>query len=245
MAVAPLSSSTSSPTFLRSMTTVHARDMALVQTEQFWRDLLPTLTFLPHQTATGEFTERMQAVIERLNPQLRMKILSGTLLLLEDVDRPHPNECLISINPEASEVGIRIFGRYLTDIQSTSEWFLRRLLEAQEHFIITPHTRCFVILDVNGQRTELITGRVNPLRHKLWAGFYHEHIYAINITGAVLLFTLLVVILFVPDSPHSALGKFYGICERVLTAAMMNVFLLLGQFYAYRKGRHVVEWEKP
>ena len=33
--------------------------------------------------------------------------------------------------------------------------------------------------------------------------------------------------------------------ERVLSAALMNVFLLIGQFYSYRKGRRVVEWEKP
>ncbi|GAA5532237.1 hypothetical protein [Deinococcus aluminii] len=233
------------PTFLRSMTTVHTLNLRLVQTEAFWRELLPTLTFLPHRTETGEFTERMQAVVERLNPELRTRVLSGQLFLFEDVDRPSPNECLISIHPEANEVSFRIFGRYLTDIQSTSEWFLRRLLDAQEQFVITPHTRCFVLLDVHGERTDLTTGRVLPLRHRLWQGFYREHIYSVNITATVVVLTLGVVLLLSPDAPHSALGKFYGVCERILSAAIMNVFLLMGQFYSYRQGRRVVEWEKP
>lgn len=233
------------PTFLRSMTTVHVRDMPLVQTEAFWRELLPTLTFLPHTTATGEFTERMQAVAERLNPDLRARVLSAPHFLLEDIDRPSPNECLISIHPDTNEVGIRIFGRYLTDIQSTSEWFIHRLLDAGEHFVITPHTRCFVLLDVHGERTDLTTGHVIPLRHRLWRGFYREHVYSINITVTVVLVTLAVVLGLSPETPHSPLGKFYGICERVLSAAIMNVFLLIGQFYGYRKGRRVVEWEKP
>lgn len=235
----------SAPTFLRSMTTVHARDMAVVTQEGFWRELLPTLSFLPHRTETGEFTVRMQDVISRLNPELRSRVLSGQLFLLEDVDRPAPNECLISIHPEANEVGIRIFGRYLTDLQSTSEWFIHRLLDAHEQFVITPHTRCFVLVDVHGERSDLLSGHVIPTRHRLWHGFYREHVYSVNITAVVLVLTLLVVLVVTPDGEHSALGKFYGVCGRVLSAAIMNVFLLIGQFYSYRRGRRVVEWEKP
>lgn len=232
-------------TFLRSITTVHARDMGLVGQEAFWRDLLPTWTFLPVQDDGGQFTPRMQKVISRLNADAREKALSGLVLLLEDVDRPTPNECLITIDAPTNAVTVRIFGRFLTDIQSTSEWFLHRLLDVQQHFIITPHTRCFILLDVHGERTDLTTGRVIPTRHRLWQGFYREHVYNINITAAVVLATLWVVLFLSPDQPHSALGKFYGICERVLSAALMNVFLLVGQFYSYRKGRRVVEWEKP
>lgn len=233
------------PTFLRSITTVHTRNVALVQTDDFWREVLPNWTFLSVYTESGEYSERMQGVISRLNPGAKQKALTGHLLLLEDVDRPAPNETLISINPETTEVAIRIFGRYLTDIQSTSEWFLHRLLDAEQQFVITPHTRCFIVLDVHGARTDLTTGRVLPLRHKLWQGFYREHIYNINITSLVLLMTFMVVILISPADIHSPLGKFYGICERVLSAAIMNVFLLMGQFYSYRKSRRVVEWEKP
>ncbi len=61
----------------------------------------------------------------------------------------------------------------------------------------------------------------------------------------MVLATLWAVIFLSPTDLHSPLGKFYGICERVLSAAIMNVFLLLGQFYSYRRGRRVVEWEKP
>lgn len=233
------------PTFLRSITTVHARHMEVVGQEGFWRELLPTWTFLPVHSPSGEYSTRMAAVVSRLNEGARQKALAGTTLLLEDVDRPSPNECLISLNPETNEVAIRIFGRFLTDIQSTSEWFLHRLLDAQEQFVITPHTRCFIALDVQGERTDLTTGRVVPLRHKLWQGFYREHVYNVNITAAVVLLTLWVVLFLTPDAPHSPLGKFYGVCERVLSAALMNVFLLIGQFYSYRKGRRVVEWEKP
>ena len=233
------------PSFLRSITTIHARDIAVVSQEAFWRDLLPTWTFLPVRDAAGGFTPRMGQVISRLNADARVKALAGQVLLLEDVDRPSPNECLISIDPATNEVTVRIFGRFLTDIQSTSEWFLHRLLDVQEHFIITPHTRCFVLLDVHGERTDLTTGRVIPLRHRLWQGFYREHVYNINITSAVVLATLWVVVFLSPQDAHSPLGKFYGICERVLSAAIMNVFLLMGQFYSYRKGRRVVEWEKP
>lgn len=233
------------PTFLRSITTVHTRHMEQVGQEAFWRELLPTWTFLPVYQPSGEYSPRMQAVILRLNEGARRKALAGTALLLEDVDRPTPNECLISLDPATSEVTIRIFGRFLTDIQSTSEWFLHRLLDVQEHFVITPHTRCFVLLDVQGERTDLTTGRVIPLRHKLWQGFYREHVYSVNITAAVVLLTLGVVLFLTPDAPHSPLGKFYGVCERVLSAALMNVFLLIGQFYSYRRGRRVVEWEKP
>lgn len=227
------------------MTTVHARDMPLLQSEAFWRDLLPTLTFLPHLTEDGEYTERLQTVLERLNPEARARASASELLLLEDVDRPSPNECLIAIRPEYNEVCIRIFGRYLTDIQSTSEWFLHRMLDAGEKFVITPHTRCFILIDIHGERTDLITGRVIPLRHRLWEGFYREYVYSINITAVVIAVTLSVVLFAAPESAHSPLGKFYGICERVLSAALMNVFLLVGQFYSYRKGRKVVEWDKP
>lgn len=233
------------PTFLRSITTIHARHIEVVEQESFWRNLLPTWTFLQAYTPDGEYTERLKAVVERVNVGARQKALAGHVLLLEDVDRPAPNECLISINPQSNEVIIRIFGQYLTDIQSTSEWFLHRLLEVQEYFVITPHTRCFIVLDGHGERTDLTTGRVIPLRHKLWQGFYREYIYNINITALVIALTLGVVLILTPDGEHSALGKFYGICGRILSAAIMNVFLLLGQFYSYRKSRRVVEWEKP
>lgn len=233
------------PTFLRSITTIHARHIAVVEQESFWRELLPTWTFLPTHTPAGEYTERLKAVIERVNLGARPKALAGHILLLEDVDRPAPNECLISVNADTNEVIIRIFGQYLTDVQSTSEWFLHRLLDAPDYFVITPHTRCFIVLDGHGERTDLTTGRVIPQRHKLWQGFYLEYIYNINITALVIVLTLGVVIFFTPDGEHSALGKFYGICERILSAAIMNVFLLLGQFYSYRKSRRVVEWEKP
>ncbi len=233
------------PTFLRSITTIHARDVARVLGQDFWRDLLPNWTFLPTHTPAGEYTGRLRAVIERVNPAARERALAGQVLLLEDVDRPAPNECLISINPENSEVTIRIFGQFLTDIQSTSEWFLHRLLDVQEYFVITPHTRCFIALDGHGERIDLTTGRVIPLRHRLWQGFYREHVYNINVTASVIALTLGVVLLITPDGEQSALGKFYGICGRILSAAIMNVFLLVGQFYSYRKGRRVVEWEKP
>ena len=233
------------PPFLRSITTVHARDMARVQQQELWRDLLPNWTFLPTHTADGAYSKRFQDVLERVNLRARERAVAGQVFLLEDVDRPMPNECLISINPANHEVIIRIFGRYLTDIQSTSEWFLRRLLDVQEHFVITPHTRCFIVLDGHGERIDLTTGRVIPLRHRLWQGFYREHIYNINVTAVVIALTLGVVLLITPDGEQSALGKFYGICGRILSAAIMNVFLLVGQFYSYRKGRRVVEWEKP
>lgn len=233
-------------TFMRSITTVHLRpgDDA-VTGEAFWRELLPTWTFLPVRDAQGEYTLRMRDVIGRLNPTALEKVLDGQVMLLEDVDRPAPNECLLSVNAARHEVSVRIFGRYLTDIQSTSEWFLHRLLDAQQHFLLTPHTRCFIALDIDGRRTDLTTGRVIPLRHKLWQGFYREHLYNVNITAAVVLLTLAVVLLVTPDGTHTPLGKAYGICERVLSAALMNVFLLVGAFYTYRRGRRVVEWEKP
>ncbi|PJI53399.1 hypothetical protein CTI14_29040, partial [Methylobacterium radiotolerans] len=56
-------------TFMRSITTVHLRpgDDA-VTGEAFWRELLPTWTFLPVHDAQGEYTPRMRDVIGRLNP---------------------------------------------------------------------------------------------------------------------------------------------------------------------------------
>lgn len=71
------------PSFLRSITTVHARDIQLVSQEGFWRDLLPTWTFLPVRDASGEFTPRMGQVISRLNAEARQKALAGHVLLLE------------------------------------------------------------------------------------------------------------------------------------------------------------------
>ncbi|WP_135230068.1 hypothetical protein [Deinococcus fonticola] len=121
------------PSFLRSITTVHARDLSVVGREAFWRALLPTWTFLPVRDVAGAFTPRMEQVMARLNPEARQKALAGQVLLLEDVDRPAPNECLISLDPATSEVTVRIFGRFLTDIQSTSEWFIHRLLDVQDH----------------------------------------------------------------------------------------------------------------
>ncbi|GGL19563.1 hypothetical protein [Deinococcus radiotolerans] len=231
-------------THLRALITVHTRATAQVQTDTFWRALLPTLTPVPHRTGAGSFTPQMQAVAERLNPDLRARALTGHLLLFEDVNRPHPNECLISVHPDTQEVSVRIFGRYLTDLQSTTEWVVHRLLDAQEQLVITPHTRCFVLIDVHGRRSDLITGRVVPPRHRVWAGFYREHRYVVNITAAVTLLTLGVVLFISPAAPHDPLGKFYGVCERVLSAAVMNIFLLIGQFYAYRRNRRVVEWER-
>lgn len=231
------------PTFLRSITTVHTRDAAALD-EAFWRNLLPNWTFLQHYQ-TGDTDERLEGIVSRLNPDAMARARRGELLLLQDVDRPQPNECLISLHPDTGEITIRIFGRFLTDIQSTSEWFIHQLLERQEHFVITPHTRCFIALDVQGERTDLTTGRVLPQRHRLWQGFYRENSYNINITVTVLLLTLLVLLLGTPTEPYSLESKFYGICERVLSAAIMNSFLMLGQFYSYRRSRRVVEWEKP
>ena len=57
--------------------------------------------------------------------------------------------------------------------------------------------------------------------------------------------TLLVVLFLTPDGEQTPLGKFYGVCGRVLSAALMNVSLLMGQFYSYRRERRAVEWEKP
>lgn len=231
--------------YLRSITTVHLRDPKRAAQPQFWADLLPTWTFLPTHDGSGQLRPRLLEVAGRIQPEAREAALSGLVLLLEDVDRPTPNECLLSVHPEAREVTIRIFGRFLTDVQSTSEWFMNRLLTAGEMFVVTPHTRCFIAMNVAGERLDLTTGHLIPWRHRLWQGFYRENVYNVNITAGVLLLTLLVVLLVSPDAPHSPLGKAYGIAERVLTAAMMNAFLLLGHFYAYRRGRRVVEWEKP
>lgn len=234
-------------TFLRSITTIHTQNMELVRHEQFWQELLSMWTFMPLDTNDVVHTERIQSVIARVHGHGRVqdKAQKGQLFLFEDTDRPQPNECMITVDPVTNEVTIRIFGRFLTDIQSTSEWFMHRLLDQKEHFEITSHTRCFILLDIDGQRTDLTTGRVIPLRHKLWEGFYNENVYSINITVLVVAVTLGILIFTTPASAYTSLGKFYGVSERVLSAAMMNVFLLLGQFYRYRKGRRVVEWEKP
>lgn len=237
--------SLTNPTFLRSLTTIHAQNMELVGHAQFWQDLLPMWTFMPIETDDVLHAARIQGVISRVHERVRDKAEVGQLFLFEDVDRPQPNECMITVDPCNHEVTIRVFGRFLTDIQSTSEWLMHRLLDQKEYFDITPHTRCFIMLDIDGQRTDLTTGRVIPLRHKLWEGFYNENVYSINITVAVLAVTLGILIFTTPTNAYTSLGKFYGVSERVLSAAMMNVFLLLGQFYRYRKGRQVVEWEKP
>ncbi|MFC6591399.1 hypothetical protein ACFP81_04815 [Deinococcus lacus] len=230
--------------YLRSITTVHLQDPERAMREDFWRELLPTWTFLPAYTAAGGMTPRLLEVAERVHPAMREDALSGFVLLLEDVDRPSPNECLITVHPGTREATIRIFGRFLTDVQSTSEWFMHRLL-GDDMFVVTPHTRCFIAMTVQDERIELTTGHLMPQRYRVWRGFYRENIYNVNITLSVLAVTLLTVLLVSPSDLHSPLGKAYGVAERVLTAAMMNAFLLLGQFYAYRRGRRVVEWEKP
>lgn len=231
-------------TYLRSITTVHLRDPTRAAQEDFWRALLPTWTFVP-LGAEGADHPRLREVMSRIDPAVRHQAGQGLVMLLEDVDRPAPNECLVTVHPDIAEATIRIFGRFLTDVQSTSEWFLRRLLAASEMFVVTPHTRCFVVVTIEGRRAELTTGRLVPQRHRLWRGFYRENVYNVNITATVLLLTLAVVLLFTPDQPYSALGKAYGIAERVLSAAIMNAFLLVGLFYLYRRERRVVEWEKP
>lgn len=217
-------------TYLRSITTVHLKDPQQAQQPEFWQVLLPTWTFLPAYDSARQPTPRLREVIDRIQPQAQARALEGLVLLLEDVDRPSPNECLISVHPHEREVTIRIFGR---------------LLAEAEMFVVTPHTRCFIALNVAGERVDLTTGHLIPWRYRVWRGFYQENPYNINITGGVLLVTLLVVLLVSPGELHSPLGKAYGIAERVLTAAMMNAFLLLGQFYVYRRTRRVVEWEKP
>lgn len=237
---------TNDAAFLRSITTVHITEASrsLVTQEKFWQELLPTWTFLPHQTHP-EYAARLEVVLSRINQDAQARVRESQLLLLEDVDRPNPNECLIAIDPHTKEVSIRIFGVFLTDVQSTSEWFISLILEAQNHFVITPHTRCVVALVLQYERTDLTVGRVMPTHYRLWRGFYQDYVYSINITAVVIVITLSIVIFTHPQQAFSDLSKFYGICERVLSAALMNVFLLMGQFYAYRKNRHVIEWEKP
>lgn len=232
--------------FLRSITVIHAKESSkeLVYTEDFWKELLPTWTFLPYQDQPV-WSERLNDTIDRLHSASKIKVRSSKILLLEDVDRPYPNECLIAIDNVTKEISIRIFGRYLTDIQSTSEWLIHKLLDVEEHFVVGNHTRCVIAFVLRDERTDLTVGRITPKHHRLWRGFYKSNVYSINITAFVTITTLAIVIFITPADEYSTLGKFYGICERVLSAAFMNIFLLLGSFYLYRKNRTVIEWEKP
>lgn len=229
--------------FLRSVTTVHTTQIDAVLQEDFWRQLLDTWTFLSLEEESQGST-RLSAVISRLNVEAKEKMLQGRLFLLEDVDRPAPNECLISVNKETREVIIRIFGSFLTDVQSTSEWFVYKLITSN-HFVITRHTRCFVVLNMQGERIDLTTGRVIPIKHRLWRDFYDKNRYSVNITASVFMISLFSFLTADYFDEHTAVGKVYSVIGRLLPVAMMNIFLHIGQFYSYRNTRKVIEWDKP
>jgi hypothetical protein len=81
---------------------VHTRTLPVVLSDAFWRALLPILILLPHRTATGT------SLTGRTTPQPGPagRVLTSHLVLFEDIDRPAPNEWLISGHPQTNEVGI-------------------------------------------------------------------------------------------------------------------------------------------
>ncbi len=139
-------------------------------------------------------------------------------------------------------VTVRVFGSRLAEVQAKTEAITARMLE-ERAFQFLPGTHVSLAISVDGVRVDLTGGRVQggaggTLRH-----FYESNKYPLNLTLAVLVLTVLVVLLVTPLGPYTPVGKAYGLAERVLSAVLLNTLLLGSQFLFFVRHRPVIAWE--
>lgn len=232
------------PTFLRSICTVPVTPGTHLEDQRLWTRVFAGWRLQPVRLPSGTLTEEVERalrlVIGRDQPEAR----AGALVYAVWPQSGETLSALVNTLDGGHFVTVRVFGKHLTEVQAKAEAVITRMLR-EAAFRFPPGTRVALAMSVDGTRVDLTSGQVRAGQGGALRGFYTENRYVLNVTLAVLLFTLLVVIFVTPGAAYTPLGKAYGLAERVLSAVLLNTLLLGSQFLFFARHRPVIEWERP
>ncbi|GGJ74220.1 hypothetical protein [Deinococcus aquiradiocola] len=232
------------PAHLRAILTVPLRPGTDARDPALWARTLPTWTFTDVRGPDGRLVPEAEAIVRLVSPADQGQVRAGAVLLAHALQSSDPPPLLAHLTPDGRAVTLRVFARYLTELQALAER-VTEALSREPAFLVTPDLRVIVAIVVDGVRHDLTGGRVQPGRGGAWRSFYHGNKYAVNVTLGVLLVTLAVVLVFTPSAPYTPLGKVYGLNERVLSAVLLNALLLGSQFMSFVRHRALIVWERP
>ncbi|WP_456831160.1 hypothetical protein [Deinococcus sp. UYEF24] len=232
------------PSHLRAILTVPLLDGADPNELQLWARTLPTWTLEPAHDAAGKVTPEAQRVIRLVSPVDQAQARAGLLILAHYPQISGHPVLLAHRTVDGRGVTLRVFAHHLTELQALAE-SVTDSVRAQASFGVSMETRVIIAIVIDGVRHDLTSGRVRMGRGGVFSSFYQGNKYALNVTLAVLLFTLAVVLALTPTGPYTPLGKFYGLSERVLSAVLLSALLLFSQFLYFVRHRRLIAWERP
>lgn len=232
------------PTYLRSICTVPVAPGANPSDPCLWERVFAGWHLSPVRLPDGRLTEEVERALALVMRPDQSAARAGMLVYAIWPQSGERLPALVNLLDGGKFVTVRIFGAHLTEVQGKVEAITRRML--QEHaFTFSAGIRVALAMSVEGTRIDLTSGRVRAGRGGVGRAFYQANKYALNLTLAVLVLTLLVVLLVTPPAPYTPVGKAYGIAERVLSAVLLNVLLLGSQFLFFARHRSVIEWNRP
>ncbi len=232
------------PSHLRAILTVPLLEGTDPHDPHLWARTLPTWTLEPTHDAKGMVTPGAERVIRLVSPGDQAQARAGLLVLAHYPQISDHPPLLVYLTADGRGVTLRVFAHHLTELQALAE-SVTDSMRAQASFGVSTETRVIIAIVIDGFRHDLTSGRVRMGRGGVFSSFYHSNKYALNVTLAVLLFTLAVVLAVTPSGPYTPLGKFYGLSERVLSAVLLSALLLFSQFLYFVRHRRLIAWERP
>ncbi len=232
------------PSHLRAILTVPLLGHTDARSPELWACTLPDWTLDEAHDAAGALTPAAERMVRLITPADQAQARTNVVALAHYPQSGAPPPLLAHLTPDGRGVRLRIFASDLTELQTLTESVVEQL-RRQPTFGVSPGTRIIIAIVIDGVRHDLTGGRVRLGQGGVWRSFYEANKYALNVTLAVLLLTLRVVLALTPPGPYSPLGKFYGLSERMLSAVLLNALLLGSQFLYFLRHRRLIVWERP
>ncbi len=229
---------------LRSVCVIPVVPGADLHDQALWERVFSGWRFMPLRTPDGSLTDQAKAVTDLVISDDRAEVRSGALVLVSWPQAGQSFPGLVNTLDGGRFVVVRVFGMHLTEVQERTARLTERLLK-ERAFAFSGGTRVTLGLNLDGERTELTSGRIRLSRGGAWSGFYQKNKYALIVMLGVFVLALAAVLLLTPDRAYTPLAKVYDLAGRVLSAVLFNIVLLGSQFLFYLRHRDVIEWEKP
>lgn len=230
--------------YLRSICVIPVAPGADLNDQALWERVFTGWRFVPLRNADGTLTAHAEAVVDLVIAHDRAEVRGGALVLVSWPQAGQSLPGLVNTLDGGRFVVVRVFGVHLTEVQERTERLTRRLLR-ERAFAFSAGTRVTLALSVDGQRTDLTSGRIYLARGGAWHAFYSTNKYAVLLMLVLLVLALAAVLLITPERAYTPLAKVYELSGRVLSAVLFNIVLLGSQFLFFLRRRPVIEWEKP
>ncbi|AWN23262.1 hypothetical protein DKM44_08510 [Deinococcus irradiatisoli] len=209
-----------------------------------WSRIFAGWRFQAVRDETGQLTEAVERATKLVWHGDADEVRRGALIYAVWPQANQRLPALVNLTDDRQFVTVRVFASHLTEGQRLTEQLVVRMLR-ERAFTFVPGVRVALAITVGEVRTDLTSGQVSVQRGSVLSGFYRQNKYLLNVTLAVLLITLSVVLLITPEGNYTPLGKFYGLSERVLSAVLLNFLLLISQFLFFARHHNVIAWDAP